>query len=431
MKKRQVDDMAIRDTVKKKYRKRVIDSELSDLLKAFGGVLIVGPKWCGKSWTASRQSKSEIFIDMAQNRERALLLPESVLEGETPRLIDEWQDAPILWDAARREIDSRHAPGQFIFTGSTAPPKEKTSHTGTGRFARLRMRTLSLFESGDSTGHVSLKKLFSDGAVSPAASPLDFPGVVALMCKGGWPASFWVDEEAAYRIPKEYINAIAEVDMSAVDGVAKNPSRVAQFLRSLARNTATEAKMSTIGRDMREDGNDMSGQTVRSYYDALKRLYAVEEQDAWLPSLRSKTRMRTSPKRHFADPSLAVAALGATPSLILQDVRTAGFLFESMCYRDISVYAEAIGGKVFYYRDENGLEADAIIQLPDGRWAAIEVKLGTFEFDAAAANLISLREKLSGDVSAPSFLAILTATSGMCYERDDGVLVIPLDLLGP
>ena len=414
-----------------KYKPRIVDNELSELLQSFGGVLITGPKWCGKSWTAMNQSNSEILIDDAVNREKALLLPEEVLKGDTPRLVDEWQDAPILWDVARRQIDSRQAPGQFIFTGSVKIPVNKTSHTGTGRFARLKMRTMSLFESGDSSGKISLSGLFNNDSFEPSESKMDLRKATSLICRGGWPATFWVNKKASYRIPKEYIKTIAEVDISDVDGITKNTVKVDLFIRSLARNIATEVKASTISGDVQNNGDEITSQTVNSYYSALQKLFVVEDQEAWLPSLRSKTRIRTSPKRHFVDPSLAAAALGATPEILLDDIETTGFLFESLCFRDISVYAEALGGKIYHYRDENGFKADQIILLPDGRWAAIEVKLGTFEFDKAADNLLSLKKKLDKNMRSPEFLAIVTATSGLASKRDDGIYIIPLDVLGP
>jgi len=254
--------------------------------------------------------------------------------------------------------------------------------------------------------------------------------VISSICRGGWPAKFWVDESAAYRIPKEYIKTISEVDISEVDGVKKNTAKVKLFMRSIARNIATEVKISTISYDIQNDGDEISSQTANSYYSALQRLFVIEEQEAWLPSLRSKTRIRTTPKRHFADPSLAAAALGATPKILADDITTTGFLFESLCFKDVSVYTEALGGNVYHYRDENGFEADQIIVLPDGRWAAIEIKLGTFEFNEAAENLLSLKKKFNKNAKPPEFLAIITATSGLAYKREDGVYIIPLDVLG-
>jgi predicted AAA+ superfamily ATPase len=411
------------------YRPRLIDERLKQLLGAFGGVLIEGPKWCGKSWTASQQAASEIYIDQQDNKTRALLLPESVLEGRTPRLIDEWQDAPVLWDTARRVIDSRHIPGQFIFTGSSTLRTEKPSHTGTGRFARLRMRPLSLYESGDSAGTASLQDLFADGILENQISEMNAKKAIRLICKGGWPASFWVSEDAAMLIAGEYLNSVAEEDIERVGGSAKKPALVKRILRSLSRNSATSVKLSKVAADVSSDGGNISDQTVRTYYEAMQAIFVIEKQEAWSPSLRSRVRIRTTPKRHLADPSLAAAALGATPQMLEEDIKTAGFLFETLCFRDLSVYADSLGGKVYHYQDETGLEADAIVQLPDNRWAAVEVKLGTFEFDKAAENLIKLKRKIAEGYPTPAFLAILTASGGVAYTRSDGVLVIPIDCL--
>jgi predicted AAA+ superfamily ATPase len=411
------------------YRPRLVDEKLRQLLEAFGGVLIEGPKWCGKSWTASHQATTEIYIDQQDNKMRALLLPESVLEGKTPRLIDEWQDAPVLWDAARRLIDNRHAPGQFIFTGSSTLRIKQSSHTGTGRFARLRMRPLSLYESGDSTGTISLRSLFSGDALKNQISKMDAKKAIRLICKGGWPASFWIGEDAAMLIAGEYLNSVAEEDIERAGGSAKKPALVRRILRSLARNSATSVKLSNVATDVSAAGGTVSDQTVRTYYEAMQTVFVVEEQEAWSPSLRSRVRIRTTPKRHLADPSLAAAALGATPHMLEEDIKTAGFLFETLCFRDLSAYTDSLGGKVYHYQDETGLEADAIIQLPDNRWAAIEVKLGMFEFDKAAENLIKLKRKIAENYPVPTFLAIVTASGGVAYTRDDGVLVIPVDCL--
>ena len=423
--------MPKKSEVMKIYRPRLIDEIIKDRLNAFGGVLITGPKWCGKSWTATYHASSLIEIDKGDNKQKALLAPDLVLEGDTPRLIDEWQDAPILWDYARRLIDDRHTPGQFIFTGSAVPPEDKMSHSGTGRFARLSMRPLSLFESGASTGKVSLAKLFNGDSFASLLSDMDFKTVLRYICKGGWPAAFWLKDEAAFQISKEYVKAIAEIDISRVDDVKRNPSNVRIFMKSLARNVATPVKISTLVTDVSSDDRGLSDKTIRSYYDALLKIYVIDEQEAWKPSLRSRARIRTTPKRHFIDPSLAVAALGATPKILENDIKTAGFLFESLCFRDLSVYAEAIGGSVYHYQDESGLESDIVLQLDNGDWAALEVKLGTFEFDEAAKNLIHLRNTVDEESMRPVFLAILTASGGVAYKRDDGVFVIPIDQLGP
>ncbi|MCL1835620.1 MAG: DUF4143 domain-containing protein [Oscillospiraceae bacterium] len=417
------------------YRQRVVDRRLEALLKVFGGVLIAGPKWCGKSWTASNQAKSEVYIDMQENKRRAQLMPEATLDGPQPRLIDEWQDAPVLWDAARRRIDMEHRPGMYIFTGSAAPDipdVDKPSHSGTGRFAKMRMRTLSLYEQNASNGKASLTALFDRKPFQPCASEMDFTKALNLICEGGWPASFWIPKDSASMIAAEYLNMVIEEDISKADGVKRDTALVRLLTRSLARNSATTVKSTSLKADVSQrDKTDISEQTIRGYIEALKKIYVIEEQEAWTPSLRSRSRVRSTPKRHFTDPSLAAAALGATPGILAGDLKTAGFLFETLCYRDLCVYADALEGKVYHYRDKDDLEADIIIQLPDGRWGAIEVKLGTFEFDEAASNLLRLKKKLSDETAPPSFMAIVTASGGMAWQREDGVLVIPIDCLSP
>jgi predicted AAA+ superfamily ATPase len=416
---------------KNEYRPRVIDKQLPELLRAFGGVLITGPKMCGKTWTGFYHANSAIFID-EDNVRAAALTPELVLAGDTPRLVDEWQEAPQLWDKARRLIDSRHSTGLFIFTGS-AVPKAVTTHSGTGRFVHLQMRPLSLFESGDSSGSVSLASLFAGNRIEPVGSSLNYEKIIRLICRGGWPAALWLPEDAALTLPRGYLQMVIESDISRVDGVSRNPDKVRLLLKSLARNTATMAGTTLLAGDISEQvgNNAISTNTVDSYLNALRQIFIVAEQRAWLPALRSKTRLRTSPKRHLIDPSLAVAALDATPDILLREPRTVGFLFESLCYRDMSVYAEALGGQVFHYRDEKELEADAIIQLGNGEWAAVEVKLGEFEFDKAAHNLLRLSQKMQDLTQNPAFLMILTATGGVAYTREDGIHVVPLDCLCP
>jgi len=417
------------------YRKRLVDTKLEALLQVFGGVLIVGPKWCGKSWTASNQANSEVFIDVEENKKRAMLMPDVVLDGPTPRLIDEWQDAPILWDAARRRIDKEHCPGMFIFTGSAVPKipqEEMPSHTGTGRFAKIRMRSLSLFEEKISNGKVSISALFDNKSFQPCASEMDFMKVLHLICNGGWPASFWIPKESGSLIAAEYLNMVINEDVHRVDGTKRDSALIRLFIRSLARNSATPVKATGLRADVAaRDGSDISEQTIRSYYETLKKIFIIEEQDAWMPSLRSRSRIRFTPKRHFTDPSLAAAALGATPNILANDIKTAGFFFETLCFRDLSVYMDALGGKVFHYHDKDELGADAILQLSDGRWGAVEIKLGTFEFDRAAGTLLKLKKKLVRETIAPSFLAIVTASGGIAWQRDDGVFVIPIDCLAP
>ncbi|MDR3206101.1 MAG: DUF4143 domain-containing protein [Candidatus Methanoplasma sp.] len=414
------------------YRPRIIDSCISEKLRAFGGVLITGPRSCGKSWTGINHSRSATFMGDEDANRSVALNPQSALEGEYPHLVDEWQDVPKLWDVARRNIDLAHKKGMYVFTGSSVPPLERTSHTGIGRFARMHMRTMSLFESGDSSGSVRLSALFDAGRADNAPSKMDYQQAVRLICRGGWPGALGIDDDAAIGMSYDYINSVIDLDMSRVDGKRRSRTTAELMLRSLARNNASSASISTIGADVQRAGTKISDITVNSYLEVFRKLFIIEEQTAWHPSLRSRTRIRTSPKRHFTDPSLAAAALGARPKMLLKDAKTAGLLFESLCYRDLCVYASASGGRVFHYRDNSDLEVDAVIQLDDGRWGAAEVKLGTFEFEKAAVNLIRMKKKMvAAGAEEPSFLMILSASGGGAHTRADGVAEVPIDCLGP
>jgi predicted AAA+ superfamily ATPase len=369
-------------------------------------------------------------VDDENVKEMANISPDAVLAGETPRLMDEWQDAPGLWDAARRRIDASAKTGMYIFTGSSTPLLSRTSHTGTGRFATVRMRPLSLFESGGCNGSVSLARLFDTGRVDPAESAMDYETIADLVCRGGWPASYWSDRADPLTLPKSYVESLTSYDISRADGVRRDPAVTGRLLKSLARNSATNVSATAIAADVSGSGRPVSEQTVRSYIGALMQLCVIDEQPAWTPSLRSRARVRTSPKMHFSDPSLAAAAMNAGPGLVRSDPKTLGFLFESMCYRDLCVYASASDGAVYHYRDSNGLESDAVVELPDGRWGAVEVKLGSNRFEEAASNLMKLRD-IAGGGRPPSFLMIVSATCGYAYTRKDGVAVVPIDCLGP
>ncbi|MDR1405460.1 MAG: DUF4143 domain-containing protein [Candidatus Methanoplasma sp.] len=413
------------------YHPRIVDDQIRDILGTFGGLLIEGPKWCGKTWTGLHHSGSALFVGDEKSAYMAKLDPFLALDGEHPRLVDEWQDVPALWDAARRDIDLSGTKGRYIFTGSSVPPKGSTHHTGTGRFARLRMRPMSLFETGDSSGTVSLSHIFGGGAIASAKSGMNYRKAVNLICKGGWPDALGMDGERAMKIPREYIQAVRDSDISRADGRRRSKTNTELLLRSLARNSASPVKISVLTEDMRENGSSITPNTVSGYLDALRSIFVAEEQNAWSPMLRSRSRIRTSPKRHFTDPSLAAAALKASPDILARDANTAGFLFESLCYRDLSVYASAVHGEVYHYLDNTGLEVDEIIELRDGRWGAAEVKMGISEFEKGADNLLSLAEKVKDKMGPPSFLMILNATGGLSYTRDDGVSVVPIDLLGP
>ncbi|MCL2032118.1 MAG: DUF4143 domain-containing protein [Methanomassiliicoccaceae archaeon] len=414
------------------YRPRIIDAAISRELSAFGGVLITGPRSCGKSWTGLMHSRSATFMGYGNINKLAMLEPQSALEGEYPHLVDEWQDVPELWDTARRNIDFGNRKGMYIFTGSSVPQLEKTRHTGIGRFARVEMRTMSLFESGSSSGTVKLSEVFDTGKAEIARSGMDYRKIVNLICKGGWPGALGLDDEAAMSIPYQYMKSVTSTDMLQFDGKRRSTTTAKTVLMSLARNNATLAGDSTLATDIRNTGTAISYPTTANYVDALKKLYIIDEQAAWHPSLRSRIRIYTSPKRHFTDPSLAAAVLGARPDILYRDPNAAGFLFESLCYRDLSVYASSMGGSVFHYRDNSDLEVDAVVQLSDGRWGAAEVKLGASEFDKAASKLTAFGKKMTmAGAPEPSFLMILNATGGAAHTRPDGVAEVPIDCLGP
>lgn len=416
------------------YTSRVVDSEVSELLEVIGAVVLEGPKSVGKTATARQHSASEVLLDVDDNaRQLALVDPALVLPGRTPRLIDEWQLEPRIWNYVRREVDNRGgAPGQFLLTGSAVPSDDASRHTGAGRMARIRMRPMSLFESGHSSGEVSLMALFDGaapaGEVAPMASVVD---VLDRICVGGWPTVAAMPPVQAQRVMRAYLAEIARTDINTVDGVRRDPARVQRVMRSLARNVATEAKIAGIASDVGDDGQPLDRETVGGYLSALERLMVVENAPAWAPELRSKATLRQTPKRHFVDPCLAVAALQTGPRQLLSDLNYAGFLFESLVVRDLRVYLQALGGRVLHYRDSLQHEADVVVQLDDGRWAAIEVKMGIQVADDAAA---SLHRFLAGlDLKAcgePAFLAVVTAT-GYAFRRPDGVFVLPLATLAP
>lgn len=418
-----------------KYLKRIADRVLQDRLAASGAVLIEGPKWCGKTRTALENSKSHLFM---QDPDKAISYlkaadtkPSLLLKGDTPRLLDEWQTAPVLWDAVRFMVDQRGKSGQFILTGSAAPKDNVVRHTGTGRISRLLMRPMSLYESMESNGSVSLKALFDGETEIDNFSTLTIEQIAFAIVRGGWPASIGKSEKIALRHAIDYVEAIINADVSRVDGIKKNPVRVRALLRSLSRNISTLATIRTIHDDiaMGDADESISEKTISQYLGALDRIFVTENLPAWNPALRSKTAIRTSPKRQFVDPSIAAAVLRLTPSRLLEDFNYFGFLFESLCDRDLRIYAEAIDGQVFHYRDASGLEADAVIALNDGRWAAVEVKLGSKEIEDAAVHLLELKNKVNTEkMREPSFLMILTG-SEIAYRREDGVYVVPLGCL--
>jgi hypothetical protein len=409
----------------------VIDAELTAALASAGAVLIEGPRACGKTSTARQIVASEVRLDVDPTaRAAAAVDPGLVLEGPVPRLIDEWQLEPDVWNHVRRAVDDRGVPGQFVLTGSAVPADDETRHVGAGRIVRLRMRPMTLAESGQSSGGVSLASLLS-GAPARAVDPgVTVPDIADWVAAGGWPGSLGLNVLGAQRVLRGYVDEVARVDARRVDGVRRDPQIVTRLLRSLARNVAAPAPIRVLLADV--GGADRAikdEETIASYLGALARLMITEDLPAWAPSLRSRTRLRASSIRHFVDPSLAVAALTTNPTRLLGDLNWLGFLFENLVVRDLRIYAQALDAQVFHYRDETGLEADAIIELPDGRWAAFEVKLGQREIDAAAGHLVKLRERVDrGATGEPVVLGVITAT-GLSYRRDDNVDVISIGTL--
>lgn len=414
------------------YKPRVVDSELQGRLEATGAVVIEGPKACGKTETARQVARSEVLLDVDANaRAAAAIAPGTILAGAVPRLIDEWQIAPELWNHVRRAIDDRGEAGQFILTGSAVPADDITRHTGAARMTRLRMRPMSLFETGHSSGAMSLKQLLAQGSASCADPGLSIQDVATRVAIGGWPSLQARTEPQALQAMRDYLDEIRRVDISGVDNVRRDPDRVGRLLTSLARNVATSVSISTLAHDTGGTDEPMKNDTARAYLDALTRLMIIEDQPAWAPHLRSRSILRTAAKRHFVDPALAVAALRATPARLLKEIQWLGFLFESLVVRDLRVYAQANDAIVRHYRDSTGLEVDAIVETAAGAWAAFEVKLGQTQVDEAAEHLLTFSERVDTTVCGrPAALAVVVAT-GYGYVRPDGVAVIPVGALAP
>lgn len=415
-----------------RYLPRIIEKELVDQLSAIGAVVLEGPKACGKTATGRHIAASEVLLDVDANARRMVGAdPASVLRGGAPRLIDEWHLEPSIWNHVRRAVDDRGSPGQFILTGSAVPADDVTRHTGAGRLTRLRMRPLSLFEAERSSGEISLRRLLDGTPQHSASTRLAVPELAELICRGGWPGNFGLASRQAMRLNRNYLNEIRRVDISRVDGRRRDPVKVGRLLRSLARNIATSASMSTLAGDVRRSGTSMKPDTVAAYLDALEHLMIVEDQPAWAPHLRSRTTLNKTPVRHFVDPSLAVAALSATPERLLGDLEYLGFLFESLVVRDVRIYAQALEAEVFHYREKGGLEVDAIVETDDGRWAAFEVKLGERWVDQGAANLLKLAARMkAGGRREPAALAVIVPNGYGHVKRGD-VGVIPICALGP
>lgn len=421
----------------KEYKKRIADELLKRKLKGKGAVLIQGPKWCGKTTTAEQIASSILYMANPEEKEQNLTLadlnPSLLLKGDVPRLIDEWQMAPKLWDAVRFEIDHRGQEGQFILTGSSVPANmDDISHTGTGRFAWLTMRPMSLYESGESTGTVSLLELFNHTVQLNGVNKLALDDIAYLCCRGGWPRSIFMDKDIALDQAYDYYDAIVNSDISRVDNVSRNPERAKNLMRSYARNIGSQASNETLRNDMiNNDVFSLDTDTVYSYLNALKKIFVIEEAPAWNPNLRSKTAIRTSETRYFIDPSIAAASLGMGPNDLINDLNTFGLIFEALCIRDLRVYAESINGSVYHYKDATDLECDAVIHLRNGSYGLIEIKLGGDKLiNEGAENLKKVRDKIDvKKMNNPSFLMVLTATGQYAYEREDGIYVVPIGCL--
>lgn len=421
----------------KKYRKRIADEILARKLEGKGAVLIEGPKWCGKTTTAEQIAASILYMDEPEKKEQNITMselnPKRLLKGAAPRLIDEWQIAPKLWDAIRFEVDRRGELGQFVLTGSAVPADTKEiTHSGTGRFTRLTMRPMSLYESGDSTGEVSLKDLFDGAAEIDGASELDIDRLAFLVCRGGWPQAVDMRDEIALDQAMDYYDAVVRSDINRADGVQKNSKKVHRLMRSYARNQGSQIPNTVLAQDVSaNDEVSMSDETVAAYVSALRKIFVVEDMPAWNPNLRFRTAIRSSDTRYYIDPSIAAAALGIGPNDLVNDLKTFGFLFETLCIRDLRVFADSLNGEVYHYRDRDGQECDAVAHLRNGKYGLIEIKLGGDRLiEEGAKSLKAMEAKIDTDkMNAPSFLMVLTGTGDYAYRRQDGVYVVPIGCL--
>lgn len=420
------------------YQPRVLDSFIFEGMEDFGAVCIEGPKYCGKTWTARSLCNSEICLldteGAFQNQELARLSPCKALQGEHPRLIDEWQEVPSLWDGVRNAVDRSAKRDTFILTGSAVPREEKPHHSGVGRIEKVRMRPMTLFESGRSSGAVSLRALFDGERPAGHPLPVSLEDLCDFVVRGGWPAVQHAELRRASRLARSYVRQISEDDLSRVDDVSRDPQKVGRLLHSLARNVEQASATKTLIRDMTADaaGDVLSKETVDDYLQALRRIFIIEEIPGWSPNLRSSARINKRPKYHYVDPSLPAAILKATPQRLLKDLNALGFLFECLCLRDLLVYAEASETQVRYYRDNTDLEVDAILESYDGSWAAIEIKLGHNQADQAAENLLRLKKKMeAAGAEPPVFLAVVEGLGQYAYTRDDGVFILPITCLAP
>lgn len=419
------------------YRERIVDGILTEKLEGSGAVLIEGPKWCGKTTTAEQQAKSILYMDdpleMEQNIQLVSFNVKRLLQGETPRLIDEWQIAPQLWDAIRFTVDHRDGFGQFILTGSAVPAdRTKVHHTGTGRYSWLTMRPMTLWESSDSSGEVRLEELFSSPEFIDGMNSNDIDRIAFLICRGGWPQSLKMRPRVALQQAYNYFDTVVNNDLSRVDGVNRSAERAKRIMRSYARFQGSQTSISTIRKDLiANETETMDDDTIYSYIDAMKKIFVVEDSPAWNPNLRSKAAIRTSDTRYFVDSSIATSALGVGPNDLINDLNTMGLLFETMAVRDLRVYAQSLDGQVYHYRDSNGLECDAVVHLRNGKYGLIEIKLGgEMLIGEGVKTLKSLAGKIDTDrMKAPSFLMVLTAVGKFAYRREDGVYIVPIGCL--
>ncbi len=419
------------------YRSRIADDILKRKLEGKGAVLIEGPKWCGKTTTAEQLAASILYMDDPEKKEQNITMselnPKRLLKGATPRLIDEWQLAPKLWDAIRFEVDHRGELGQFVLTGSAVPADTKEiTHSGTGRFTWLTMRPMSLYESGDSTGEVSLQALFDGAEEIDGRADIGIDRLAFLVCRGGWPQAVNMREEIALDQAVDYYDAVVHWDINRADNVQKNPERVKRLMRSYARNQGSQVPNTVIAQDIAiNDETPISEETVASYLSALRKIFVVEDMPAWNPNLRSRTAIRSSDTRYYIDPSIAAAALGIGPNDLVDDLKTFGFLFETLCVRDLRVFADALNGHVYHYRDKDGQECDAVVHLRNGAYGLIEIKLGGEKLiEEGAETLKAMQSKIdTGKMKVPSFLMVLTGTGDYAYRRHDGVYVVPIGCL--
>lgn len=420
----------------KGYKNRVIDAKVEEYLSAAGAVCIEGCKWCGKTWTSEHHSKSAVYIgDPAgnySNRIMAQVSPLTVLEGKTPRLIDEWQEVPPLWDAVRNVVDQRALKGQFILTGSATPNREGRMHSGAGRIVRLRMRPMSLFESGDSSGKISLFDICCGRFSNELTGEVDLSELVYLIVRGGWPGNIGAKENQASILAESYIQAVLDDDIERIETANRDRLKMKKLLRSLARNESTVVSVRTLQRDIAEkDDSKVDINTISSYLDVFERLFLFDNIQPFSSNIRSSVRVKQQEKRHFADPSLACSLLRAAPEILLNDLNTLGFLFEAMCERDLRIYTESFGGNLYHYQDYSGKEIDAVIEMPDGSWSAVEIKLGAHQIDEAAKNLLSIKNSFLAEKKStpPSSLIVVCGMTNAAYLRPDGVYVVPLTAL--